>query len=955
MKARFLTAASAAAIVLCSAQAAMAQQAADAETPNVSDIVVTGSRISISGYKQPTPVTVVGEELLQRDAKVTIGDSIRELPSVGRSQSPGNGNGAGNVVGAISGLDTINLRNLGTSRTLVLFDGQRIVQSSITGVVDLGTVPSVLVERVDVVTAGASAAWGSDAVSGVVNMVLNKRFDGFRGSIEAGDTYAFDYRTYRVQGAYGTGFDDDRGRVIVALNYQDSPEVVYAKQRKWNKFTNLVNNPAYTADNNEPKYIHADGVGMSDATQGGLITGGPFKGIQFLGNGIPVPYTPGIGSGPVTAGGDTDTMQASLDNLAIRFDTLSAFGYASYELADWLRASVQVNYGKSHSENNSVPAIRPGSLRIALDNAFLPQSIKDAAAAYNLANPGREITNIPLGTTNINNLSIDDKYSPELFKTMLGIPMTYLKRTLKRGVFSLGGDLGGTWSWNSYYQYGKVDIWLTTNSNVKTPNYNLAIDAVVNPLTGAIVCRSTLTNPGNGCVPLNIFGVGVASPEAIKYVNAQNHENWQTQELTQQVVAASAQGTLPFGLPAGDIAVAFGAEYRTEKGVAENSPTTKQRIYSVGNFERMSGKYNVKEGFVEVDVPLLDQSVVDQLSFNAALRVTDYSTSGTVKTWKVGLTSQVNPDIRLRGTVSRDIRAPNLNELFSEGLSTLSSAIDPRTGTNQAIFSFSSGNPNLTPEKATTYSAGLVLTPGFAPGLSVSLDYYSITLKDAIATIGSGVVRDRCASGDTKFCDQLVYEGEPNPLTGLKALSQINVMPQNLAELKVSGLDLQADYRMPLGAGDLGLRAVGNYIFNQSQDQLGTLVKSTGSIGPDNGVSGTPRARLTTSATYTQGPVSMTLQSRFIGAAKLVYNWGPKDVDTNKVNARAYIDLRGSYQLTDNVQFFGTVDNLLNKAPPIIGASPLRGQSAYYFVSSQAAGYYDVIGRIYRIGARLKF
>ncbi len=957
MKAGFLAAVSCTALGVIVAPAALAQQA----DVGASEIIVTGSRISISGYEQPTPVTVVGEELIQRDAKASIGDTIRELPSVGSSASPNNGSGSGNIVAGITGLDTINLRQLGTTRTLVLFDGQRVVQSNITGQIDLGTIPTMLVERIDVVTAGASAAWGSDAVSGVVNLVLNKRFDGLRLSVDAGDSYAFDHRSYRVQAAAGTGFGDGRGRVIAAVNYMDSPDVVYAKQRKWNTYRHLVDNPAWTADNNEPRLIHHDNVGISQGTQGGLITDGPLKGIQFVGNGIPVPYTPGTGKNPVTGGGDTDTLQASLNGLTVRYRTLSAFGLASYELTDWLKASVQVNYGETHSKNNSVPAIRLGNMRIALDNAYLPQSVKDAAAAWNAevpiwnaAHPDPEdqrqlIANIPFGTTNMNNLSITDNYSPELFEQQLGIPVATTDRTLKRGVFTLEGDLGGDWSWSAYYQYGEVKVHQFTHTNVIGSRYNLAVDAVVDPSTGSIVCRSTLTDPGNGCVPLNVFGVGVASPEAMRYVNAEPGQNFQIQRLSEHVAAVSAQGTLPFGFEAGDVAVALGAEYRAEKGKVDNDQGAKDRIYSVGNFPYFRGSYNVKEAFLEAEVPLLDSSVVDYLSLNAAGRVTDYSTSGSVVTWKVGLTSQLNPDIRLRGTVSRDIRAPNLNELFSSGLSTLSSGVNPYTDVSESFFSYVSGNPDLKPEKATTWSAGIVLTPGFLPRFSFSADYYNINLKDAISTISQAQVLERCKAGDQLFCGQVELE---DPIT--KKIRQVSRFPQNLASMKASGLDFQADYSVPLGAGDLRLRLVGNYIFNLSEDQLGKTIKYAGALSGDNGISGVPKARVTASTTYAQGPLSVTAQARFIGAGKLVYNWTAKDVDDNKVPAILYGDLRGSYQLTDNVQLFGTVDNLWNKAPPNVARGPSQGQSTYYFTGIRG-DLHDALGRSYRIGARLNF
>jgi len=945
------------------ASAAVAQEPApaapaDAAPANAGEIVVTGSRIAIAGYTQPTPVTVVNEAVLQRDARPNIGDSVRELPAVGSSSSPNNTAGAGNIVAGITGLDTVNLRNLGVTRTLVLFDGQRVVQSNVTGQIDLGTVPTMLVQRIDVVTAGASAAWGSDAVAGVVNLVINKKFDGIRFSAEGGSTYKFDRDNFRLSFAAGTGFNEDRGRVIIAGNYFNAPENVFANQRKWNHYRQLVNNPAYTPTNNEPRLIHADNVNLLGATTGGLIVGGKcatgvtcnpnaLNNQQFTGsNGVLAPFSPTNPSGQVAS--NAETLQGSLNNLAIQYRTSSLFGYASYEFTDWLKASVQLNYGTTWSKNNSVPFIRIGAQApsISIDNPFLPAAVRARMQSLGLSS-------IQVGTTNQNNITGDTLSYDNFVTNAVGVPVATTKRTLKRGVFTLEGQLGGGWSWNAYYQRGEVKVVQRTLSNVIISNYNRAVDAVLNS-SGQIVCRSTLTDPNNGCVPLNILGTGVASQGAIRYVNVKPGQNYQIQNLTENVVAASAQGTLPFGLPAGDVAVAFGAEYRDEKGRIEADAGAVNRIYSVANFPTFNGKYHVKEAFLEVDVPLIEDGFVQSLSLNSAGRVTDYSTSGVVKTWKVGLTSQVNNSIRLRGTISRDIRAPNLNELFSTGLSTLSSAIDPNTGQNVSIFTFASGNRNLKPEVARTYSAGIVLTPRFMPRFNMSIDYYQINLKDAISSVGSQVVLQRCNAGDQQFCPQLVFNGPIDPTTGRPLLSQINTLPQNLASQKTDGIDFQSDYTFPFLGGDMQVRLLGNYIITLRQDQLGQIVNYAGAIGPDNPVSGVPRARFTFSTTYNAGPLSLTAQTRFIGAAKLVDTWTAKDVDNNNVPAIAYFDLRGSYQITPAIQFFAAVDNLLNKAPPNVAAGPTQGQTAYYFTPI-AGQIYDQLGRQYRAGVRFKF
>ncbi|MBU3078073.1 TonB-dependent receptor [Sphingomonas quercus] len=932
--------------------------------PGDGEIIVTGSRIAIAGYKQPTPVTVVNEAVLQRDARSTIGDSIRQLPAVGSSASPSGANN--NIVAGNTGLDTVNLRQLGVTRTLVLFDGQRVVQSNVTGQIDMGTLPTALVQRIDVVTAGASAAWGSDAVSGVVNLIINKSFDGLRGSAEYNDTYQFDRQTYRLQFAAGTGFAEGRGRVIVAGNYFESVNGVFANERSWNTYRNLVNNTPAAIAAGGPRLIHADNAGMAGATTGGLIVGACRVAItaggcpagqgvanfnllnqQFKGSSATLaPYNITNVSGTIAA--NTDTLPGATNNIAVQYNTTSLFGYTSYEFADWLKASVQLNYGRTFSRNNSVPYVRigaTGAVPIRIDNPYLPASVVAAMTAAG-------VQTIQIGTNNITNIDADSLSYKSQRENSIGMPVATTTRKLKRGVFSLEGRLGGDWSWNAYFQRGEVELYQTTESNNIIPNYNKAVDAVRNA-AGAIVCRvnadAITTNDDAACRPLNIIGEGNASQEAIRYVNVKPGQNFQRQKLTENVVAASMQGSLPFGFAAGNIAVAFGAERRTEKGAITNDAGAQARnVYPVANFPSFFGKYNVEEAFVELDVPIIEDGFVRSLSFNTAGRVTWYSTSGQVETWKVGLLSQLNNDLRVRATLSRDIRAPNLNELYSTGLQTQSTAVDPKTNQSVLIFTFGSGNPNLTPERATTLSGGIVLSPSWLPRFNISLDYYDIKLKDVIASINAQEVLRRCNAGDAQFCPQLVFNGPGG------ALSQINTFPQNLAAQRTSGLDFQTDYTFPALGGDVQVRVLGNYVLRLNQDQLGVQVKAAGAIGSDQPFTGFPRARVTASATWDKDKLSLTAQTRFIGAAKLVYTWkSGVDVDDNSVPAIAYIDLRGSYQLTRNVQLFGTVDNLLNQDPPNVAGGPTNG--LIYTSTPTSSTLYDLLGRQYRIGVRFKF
>jgi outer membrane receptor protein involved in Fe transport len=952
--------------------AATGQSAAAAE---VEEIVVSGSRITVSGYEAPTPVTVVGEEQLTRDAKPSIGDVIRQIPAVTGGASPFT-QGSGVIAAGTAGLDTLDLRNLGTSRTLVLFDGQRVTQSVVTGQVDLSTIPNMLVQRIDVVTGGASSAYGSDALAGVVNLILNKRFTGVKVSADYGNTDKWDDKNYRFQVAAGTDFANGRGHVIVAGNYVNNPQVVFAGERDWNRYRQLLPNPAYTATNDQPKYIHVDNVGLSQATNGGLIvghinpttgasvtTGSPFRGIQFVGPGAtPQPFTFGIVQGPVCGNCSAEIENAQFDNLTVDFKSATLFGLATYDVTDKIKASVQINYGRAISTNNSVPNTAFGSLRIQSDNAYLPASIRSQMQASG-------INTLLVGSTYLNNIPSNPKdWSWDTLEQGIGMPIGHLTRRLLRGVFSLDGDIddgwyGQKWNWKAYYQGGRTHMYQTSWNNNITANLTSAIDAVVAPAgntagvpAGTIVCRSTLTNPTNGCVPLDIFGVNTASPAAIRYVNVKPGDNFQDQHFNQDVFSLSLSGELPFALPAGNPAVAFGGEHRRERGVTVVDPADAvgARKFALGNFAPFYGKYHVTEGFVEVDAPLLKDNVVQSLALNGAVRVTDYSTSGTVTTWKVGLTSQLEDNVRLRGTISRDIRAPNLSELFAGGAASTNSAVDPHTGQNVPIYTVAGGNPNLTPEIGKTKSFGAVVTPTFLPHFSASADFYDIKITNAIVTVGANNILQRCNAGEAVYCSALVFAGPVGPAG--PALSQINTAPLNASQESSRGIDFQADYNHPLLDGTMSYRLRGNYILQQTRTLFGNTQRCDGSNGVDGGLcTGVPKLRGTLAATYDQGPASFTVQTRYIGSSKLGFYWTSKDVDKNTVPALAYLDLRASYNVQENFQVFANMDNVMDLPPPNIPASAGNTGSAIYYFTAVRAGVWDVIGRTFRVGVRAQF
>lgn len=904
----------------------------------------------------------VNAAMLERDAKVNLSDSLREMPAFGTSSGPRNSNNANTVAGT-PGLDLVNLRQLGVNRTLVLFDGQRVIRSNISGGVDLTTMPTALVQRVDVVTGGASAAWGSDAVAGVVNVVLNRSFTGFQTSVEAGNSFQNDAKSVKTEVSYGGNFAEDRGHVMGSVSYLYAPDKAFFATRKWFRPGRLVNNPAYNGGaNGRPRLISQDYVGQATATQGGLITGCSnngtasvncaLRGIQFIGpNATPAPFNFGNISGAFSWGGSAETAIHDMMPMTIPMRTVTAYSRGSYKLTDTITAAVELNYGGSISKSNSTVYNRLGNLPISQDNAFLPASIRSQMQALGFPF-------IMLGTNNMNNIETNGRnllnHNLKAEQNSLGIPVARNRRELKRAVVSLDGELGNDWSWTAYYQKARVRTKTNVISNVQFSRYNLAVDAVAVTSAnvgasglpiGSIACRSTLTNPTNGCQPLNVFGHGVASQAAIGYITgvARAGGNFGFSTIKEDAASVSISGVLPerWSLPAGPIALAFGADWRKEGAINTNDPISAQTGWNIGNFAAFQGRYNVKEAYGEITVPILRDSFVQALDLNGAGRITDYSTSGGVETWKVGATSQINNDIRLRGTYSFDIRAPILSELFAGGFRTQTQFIDPFTGQSVVGFNLVGGNPNLRPEESTTKSGGVVYRPSFVPGLSLSLDYYSISIKKAIATVSANTISTQCQAGNQLYCAQV---------STVNGFVQISTVPINANSQATSGVDFQADYTREVLDGNLSLHMVGNYIRKQSQDAQGLSFDYAGSIGADSPVAGIPQLRATLSSTYEKGDWIATIQGRLIGSAKKNNAWGPLDVDDNSVPAIGYLDLRMSYKLKDNVQVYGAIDNVLDVQPPRVYTS---SQSIY------SVGYrdsiYDAIGASYRFGLKLKY
>ncbi|MEG3143131.1 TonB-dependent receptor [Sphingomonas sp. RT2P30] len=917
---------------------------AEAPAPEAGEVVVTGSRIVREGYQAPTPLTVASAEAIGGTASPNVAQFLTTLPVLAGSiqaQSGQTGVGIG-----LSGANVLNLRNLGTQRTLVLLDGQRSVASLITGGVDIDSFPQQLIQRVDIVTGGASSVYGSDAVAGVVNFILDHKFSGLKAEISGGETSYGDDRNWKIDISAGLKFAQGRGHLLLSGSHVYDPGVLNGVgDRKWNRtgYQDIIN-PAYTATNGQPQHLLLNNVGMASATFGGIVVSGPLTGTAFGHGGTPYQLTYGdIVSYPFMRGGDWQANEVQLTNLislAPREVRNNAFGRLSFDVSDNFNVYAQVSWARAHILGKGSNVFLPttaGPL-IKADNAFLPASIR------------AQLT--PTQTLQIGTLNLD-----------MGSIYADNVRTVQRYVVGANGKfgaLGTDWKWDVYYQLGISTNDSLTIGNLNRAKYKQATDAVFAPAgisgitAGSIVCRSTLAAPTDGCVPYNAMGIGVNSPAALAYVQGSSS---QTLRQQQQVWSGSITGE-PFSTWAGPVSVALSLEHRAESisGVAD--PIALAAGWLAGNFSNIDGRYQVTEGALETVVPLArNASWAHSLDLSAAVRVTDYSTSGRATTWKVGGVWEPLKGLRFRATHSRDIRAPYLNELYAQGSVSAGNFFDPFTNTSPSIRSTIVGNPLLKPEKADGNTFGVVLQPDFLPGFSASVDYWTVAIKDGIGNATAADVINQCFLGNQTYCNQIQRtNGVITFVTGGSF---------NQARQDARGIDFEASYRTPLSAiarslpGSISLHTnITHYLENRTNNGL-TPVTISSSLGllPRNWVTtttfayqlntfrGALTARTSSGGPFNPNGIECNSACPTSTTANPTYNY-------NRLPGTFYLDASLSYGFTvsghTQVEAFFNVRNLTNKDPAQVP------NSNQFFSPRTNGNIYDVLGRVYRVGLRFK-
>jgi outer membrane receptor protein involved in Fe transport len=959
-----------------------------AEAAPSEQIVVTGSRVTRDGFEAPTPVMVLTQEDIQNTSPTNnLADFVNQMPALAGSIRPSNSRLE--LSNGIAGINALNLRSLGTVRTLVLIDGRRSVGSTANGVVDINTIPQSLVERVEVVTGGASAAYGSDAVAGVTNFILKKDFSGLKLSGDVGVTDEGDGFNYSADIAAGFKFADGRGRLIVAGEIAHS-DGIFEVDRDWNHTGFVrIQNPAWTANSTVPRYLLRTQVGAANSTPGGLITGsaggtanrlcGTYFGQggsinQYQYGALTFP-SPACSSTPsLTQGGDWQVNDSGRRiGLSPEEDRYGLFGRLSFEVSDGVTLFAEASYNRQKTLFNAGPNLMTGLTLSATGCG----AAATAAAAPTTCNAFLYNTFGPAALTGLT--------SATLATTAVDLPGRGSNNERKVQRYLIGAEgsfeaFGKSASWDVYAQYGRAELHEQLTDIQQTVKRNNALAAVFAPAgnpnnlpVGSIQClinvNASAADDDPACRPLNLLGIGVADPAAIDYILG---DPYRDQTLEQTVVGANLSLT-PFATWAGDVSIAIGAEYRKEE-IDGFVPDEFQPIFnpatgastsnwSVGNYRPSKGSYNVKEAYLETVVPL-----GFGLEFNGAVRATDYSTSGYVTTWKLGATWQPIDDIRLRATRSRDIRAPNLNELYQAGTANTSTVtnpffpgVGPGTGTYGASLSYLgtiTGNLNLSPEKADSWNVGAVFSPRFLPGFSASVDYFDIKVKDAIDSLSADDIVNRCFEGLADFCAAIT----PDPANPSRVL--ISRQPVNFSSLVMRGLDLEASYRMPLAGGSFTLRGLATrYIDNIVTTGVPGFVplNSVGTLGVGTGTQSiTPKWIYRFTAAYDTDDFSLTATARGVSDGRydatgvecgttcpISTNQFPTYED-NSIDGATYVDLNATFKFDamskGDAEFFVNVTNVFDSNPILLPETGLAANSTYS----------DLLGRSFRVGVRFK-
>jgi outer membrane receptor protein involved in Fe transport len=980
-------------------------------------IVVTGSRIRRPNLDSPVPVTTIqGEEFFQTGT-TSVGDVLNELPALTSTFSQSNST---RFLGT-AGLSLLDLRGLGTQRTLVLVNGRRHVAGDILNAAvspDVNTIPTDLIDRVDVVTGGDSAVYGSDAIAGVVNFVLKDHYDGLQIRGQSGISQHGDAGSYYVSALGGKNFADGRGNIAVNVEYAHQADF-YASDRtaysKTNGFVQVDSDPAGSVNGSDgnPDRIFLRDIRSATYANGGMFLGnncgGYYCSYHFLQDGTLQQVTgQRVGIAPFGSfvGGNGDNFRDGTQlGLMPKQDRYSFNLIGHFEISPAFVPFIEAKYVRNEVLGSaSGPFFFNGGVTgsprevFYTDNPYLSTQARNFLTDYYGVAP--------------------TAHQPFYFNenaTSLTNRQESIKRDTYRIVAGVRGDIGGSWHYEVSGNYGQFDEKNTILGNVNLQRFLLAIDAVdqgkfqTGVANGNIVCRATidptrrialetagdpafaaaqLANDVSSCKPVNLFGVNNVSDAAKQYLL---QDSIAKGRITQFVASAFISGDSSkwFNLPGGPVGIALGAEYRRETASYHEDDFTKAGLTfynAIPDFAPPS--FEVKEIYGELRLPLLkDVPFFKELTVSGAGRLADYKGStGTVWSYNGNLEWAPVKDLRFRANYSRAVRAPNLTDLYTPYGQNYATVSDPCSSenigsgsttraancaadgvpagfTHQYISSLgylSGGNADLKAETSDSYTVGLVAQPHWIPGLSLTVDWFDITVNNTISSVGAQAILNNCYDGaniNNQYCALFNRQGAGTgpfgETTGQILENNLRSGPLNYAKLKVRGIDAELAYQGNIGnLGRLSTRAI--YTHNFRNDSY---------LDPSNpnyrdqalGELGFPMDEAQWSVDFNTGPVTLGYKMRYIGkmtyatweATHSVQGRPPADADYADVVWYPQVflhNIRAQFDVGKRFNLYVGVDNLLDTQPPL-------GTTGAGFGSA----IYDNVGRFFYTGFVAKF
>ena len=946
-----------------------------AETPS-NAIVVTGSRIASPTVESPAPLQVVDAQVIDDAGVTNIQEVLLENPVFG---TPGLSRTNSAFLTSGTGVATVDLRDLGSDRTLVLINGRRVV-GSIAGsaTVDLNVIPTQFIDRIDILTGGASSLYGSDAIAGVVNFVYKENFEGIEANAQYGITEEGDDARYQANITAGTNLSGGDGNIMVHFGYSNEKGLL-SNSRPNTRIDDLdsIYFGGEFGEPTEPYYSSFPPQGRF-VTSNGTFTYDPNGNLQdcFTTNGPTCTATIGSGTGP------NGFNRQDFRTLAVPVERYLFAARGNYALSDNISLFAEGTFNKTTSSR----IIEPFPLESGGANGIFPTD-----GGFNIENylPGTSTivanpfvpAEILAAATDSNGDGLRDiGFARRLSE--FGGRTGSTTRDFYRFVVGLeGGLFDDKFSWDISYNYGDVSENQVSSGQVNVINFRdaLAVRSEVgdengNGIAGEAICIDPEAR-ANGCAPANIFGAGSMSQDAVNYIQAQG--TYQT-GITQQVVQANLSGSL-FELPAGSVGIAVGAEYRKESSFSDNDALTNAGLNAGNVLPDTSGSFDVKEAYGEIRVPVLaDTPFFEILEVGAAARVSDYSTVGTTFSWNVTGTWAPVDDLRFRATYAKAVRAPNVGELFSGLSQTFPSGLtDPCEGIGatgggalgdncradagvaaniaangtftlnqsdiQGISGFNGGNPDLQEETATSFTAGVILNPrsfDALRNLTITADYYDIEVEDVISGFPRQFSLDQCyGQGNATFCDLITRRPTATAVNSAGSIDLINSLSVNASVLKTSGVDVTATWFTGLGLLDndrLSLRGAYTHILEYDFFSLpgGDADRADGEVG-------TSKDRFTANLAYGTGDFRMSFTGTFIGSAYIDDQFDGSRV--YEIPAEFYLDMQTTFFAGDKYEFYLGVDNLLDEKP------------GFGLLGTGGGDPYDTFGRYFYAGIRADF